>query len=31
MAGKYQDKYRIPSARLPNWDYGWNAVYYKFK
>lgn len=28
MAGKYQGKYRIPSARLQNWDYGWNAIYY---
>ena len=25
---KFQDKYRIPSARLRNWDYGWNASYF---
>jgi REP element-mobilizing transposase RayT len=28
MTDKFQDKYRIPSARLPNWDYGWNAMYF---
>ena len=28
MSDKFQDKYRIPSARLPNWDYGWNAMYF---
>ena len=28
MTGKYQNKYRIPSARLPNWDYRWNAAYF---
>ena len=28
MADKYQNKYRIPSARLPNWDYGWHAPYF---
>ena len=28
MADKYQNKYRIPSARLQNWDYGWNASYF---
>jgi len=28
MTLKYQDKYRIPSARLPSWDYGWNAAYF---
>jgi putative transposase len=22
---KFQDFYRIPSIRLQNWDYGWNA------
>ena len=22
MTDKYQNKYRIPSARLQNWDYG---------
>ncbi len=25
---KYQNKYRIPSARLPHWDYGRNGVYF---
>jgi putative transposase len=25
---KYKNKYRIPSARLQNWDYGWNASYF---
>ncbi len=25
---KYQNKYRIQSARLQNWDYGWNALYF---
>ena len=25
---KFQNKYRIPSARLRNWDYGWNAAYF---
>ncbi len=25
---KFRNKYRIPSARLPNWDYGWNAPYF---
>ena len=28
MSNKFQDKYRIPSARLQNWDYGWNATYF---
>lgn len=28
MSGKFQNKYRIESARLPNWDYGWNAAYF---
>lgn len=28
MSDKYQGKYRIPSARLKNWDYGWNAMYF---
>jgi len=28
MAEKFQNKYRIPSARLQNWDYGWNASYF---
>ncbi len=25
---KFQDKYRIPSARLQNWDYGENGAYF---
>ena len=25
---KYKNKYRIPSARAPFWDYGWNAAYF---
>ena len=25
---KFQNKYRIPSTRLQNWDYGWNAIYF---
>ena len=25
---KFQNKYRIPSARAPFWDYGWNASYF---
>jgi len=28
MTEKYQNKYRIASARLPQWDYGWNAAYF---
>lgn len=28
MEDKYQNKYRISSARLPGWDYGWNASYF---
>ncbi len=28
MAEKYQNKYRIKSARLKNWDYGSNAAYF---
>jgi len=28
MTDKYQDKYRIPSARLSSWDYGSNAAYF---
>lgn len=28
MADKFQNKYRIPSARLQNWDYGTNAAYF---
>ncbi len=25
---KFQDKYRIPSARAAWWDYGWNSAYF---
>jgi putative transposase len=25
---KFQNKYRIPSARLQNWDYGANGAYF---
>ncbi len=25
---KYQNKYRIPSSRLPHWNYGRNAAYF---
>ena len=25
---KYQNRYRIPSTRLQNWNYGWNAIYF---
>jgi len=28
MSDKFQDKYRIPSSRLSNWDYGCNAIYF---
>lgn len=28
MPGKFQNIYRIPSARLRNWDYGSNAIYF---
>ena len=28
MPDKYQNKYRIPSARLQTWDYGSNASYF---
>ncbi len=28
MPGKYQNKYRIASARLPSWDYSNNAAYF---
>ena len=28
MCDRFQDKYRIPSARLRNWDYGWNGLYF---
>lgn len=25
---RFKNKYRIPSSRLQNWDYGWNAMYF---
>ena len=25
---RYQNRYRISSIRLQNWDYGWNAIYF---
>ncbi len=25
---KFKNKYRISSARLQNWDYGWNGAYF---
>lgn len=28
MSDLYKNKYRIESARLKNWDYGWNATYF---
>lgn len=28
MAEKFQNKYRISSCRLLNWDYGKNAAYF---
>ena len=28
MAEKFNNKYRIESARLQTWDYGWNASYF---
>lgn len=28
MENKYKNKYRIPSARLQNWDYSWDAPYF---
>lgn len=28
MSDRFQGKYRISSARLPNWDYGRNGVYF---
>ena len=28
MSERFQNKYRIKSARLRNWDYGWNAAYF---
>ena len=28
MSEKYQNKYRIASARLQHWDYSWNGAYF---
>ena len=28
MAEKFRNKYRVPSARLHNWDYGYNGAYF---
>jgi hypothetical protein len=28
MTDKFQNKYRIASSRLQNWDYRWNAAYF---
>ncbi len=28
MTGKYQNKYRIPSARMKGYDYGRNGAYF---
>ncbi len=28
MPDRYKNKYRIASARLPNWDYRWDAAYF---
>ena len=28
MSERFKEKYRIPSARLQNWDYGWNGIYF---
>ncbi len=28
MSDKFRNKYRIESARLKHWDYGWNAAYF---
>lgn len=28
MAEKFQNRYRIPSTRMQNWDYRWNASYF---
>ncbi len=28
MLEKFQNKYRIPSARLQTWNYGWDAAYF---
>jgi putative transposase len=28
MPDRFHDKYRIPSSRLQNWNYGWNGIYF---
>ena len=28
MSERFKEKYRIPSERLQNWDYGWNGIYF---
>lgn len=28
MSDRFQEKFRISSARLRNWDYGWNGIYF---
>jgi len=28
MANKFQNRYRIPPARFPNWDYRWAGAYF---
>jgi len=28
MDEKFQHKYRIPSARLQHWHYGWDGAYF---
>ncbi|MBL7110108.1 MAG: hypothetical protein ISS11_07715 [Candidatus Marinimicrobia bacterium] len=28
QSDKFQNKYRISSTRLQNWDYGWNGSYF---
>lgn len=28
ISDKFQNKYRISSARLPQWDYGWSGAYF---
>jgi putative transposase len=28
MSDKFQDRYRIPSSRWQEWDYGWNGAYF---
>ncbi len=28
MSERFKERYRIPSARLQNWDYGWNGLYF---